>query len=146
VTSIERTPRGVVVNDSHGGSDTYDHVVIASHSDQPLAMLSDADDRERAILGAIGYATNTIYYLHRDIRLVSAIRCSRHSRAHFRARLCQDTRNPAKQFPRGLAAPDPSQRRNSLRRTNGAQNASTLTKRALGSLSIYNRPAKIPCT
>jgi predicted NAD/FAD-binding protein len=33
VTSIERTPRGVVVNDSHGGSDTYDHVVIASHSD-----------------------------------------------------------------------------------------------------------------
>jgi predicted NAD/FAD-binding protein len=87
VTSIERTPRGVVVNDSHGGSDTYDHVVIASHSDQPLAMLSDADDRERAILGAIGYATNTIY-LHRDIRLVSAVWCSRHSRAHFQARLC----------------------------------------------------------
>jgi predicted NAD/FAD-binding protein len=105
VTSIERTPHGVVVNDSHGGSDTYDHVVIASHSDQPLAMLSDADDRERAILGAIGYATNTIY-LHRDIRLVSAVRCSRHSRAHFRARLCQDTRNLAKQFPRGLAAPE----------------------------------------
>ena len=86
------------------------------------------------------------YYLHRDIRLVSAVRCSRHSRAHFRARLCQDTRNPAKQFPHGLAAPDPSRRRNSLRRTNGAQNASTLTKRALGSPSIYNRPAKIPCT
>jgi len=90
---------------------TYDHVVIASHSDQPLAMLSDADDRERAILGAIGYATNTIYYLHlnylhRDIRLVSAVRCSRHSRPHFRARLCQGTRNLAKQFPRGLAAPD----------------------------------------
>jgi hypothetical protein len=40
----------------------------------------------------------------------------------------------------------PSPRRNSLRRTNGAQNASTLTKRALGSVSIYNRPAKIPCT
>jgi predicted NAD/FAD-binding protein len=40
--------------------------VIASHGDQPLAMLSDADDRERAILGAIGYAPDTIY-LHRDI-------------------------------------------------------------------------------
>jgi len=26
--------------------------VIVSHSDQALAMLSDADDRERAILGA----------------------------------------------------------------------------------------------
>ena len=56
VTSIERTPHGVVVNDSDGKSDTYDHVVIASHSDQALAMLSDADDRERAVLGAIGYS------------------------------------------------------------------------------------------
>ncbi|MGZ5876077.1 MAG: NAD(P)/FAD-dependent oxidoreductase [Bradyrhizobium sp.] len=69
VTSIERTPHGVVVTDSHGGRDTYDHVVIASHSNQALAMLSDADDREHAILGAIGYAPNTVY-LHRDARLM----------------------------------------------------------------------------
>ena len=69
VTSIARTPHGVVVNDSHGRSDTYDHVVIASHSDQALAMLSDACDRERALLGAIGYAPNTVY-LHRDIKLM----------------------------------------------------------------------------
>ena len=32
-------------------------------------MLSDADPRERAVLGAIGYAPNTVY-LHRDIRLM----------------------------------------------------------------------------
>jgi cyclopropane fatty-acyl-phospholipid synthase-like methyltransferase len=38
----------------------------------------------------------------------------------------------------------PSRRRNSLRRTNRAQNASTFAERALGSVSIYNRPAKIP--
>jgi predicted NAD/FAD-binding protein len=69
VTSIQRTPHGVVVNDSHGRSDSYDHVVIAAHSDQALAMLSDADDRERAVLGAIGYAPNTVY-LHRDLRLM----------------------------------------------------------------------------
>jgi len=69
VTSIERTPHGVIVHDSHGKSDIYDHVVIASHSDQALAMLSDACDRERAILGAIGYAPNTVY-LHRDIKLM----------------------------------------------------------------------------
>ncbi len=69
VTSIERTPHGVVVHDSHGRSDSYDHVVIASHSDQALAMLSDADGRERAILGAIGYAPNAVY-LHRDPRLM----------------------------------------------------------------------------
>ena len=37
VTAIERTPHGVVVHDSHGHTDTYDHVVIAAHSDQALA-------------------------------------------------------------------------------------------------------------
>jgi predicted NAD/FAD-binding protein len=69
VTSVERTAQGVVVRDSHGSAEIYDHVVIASHSDQALAMLSDADDRERGILGAIGYSPNTIY-LHRDPALM----------------------------------------------------------------------------
>jgi predicted NAD/FAD-binding protein len=69
VTAIERTPHGVVVHDSHGRSNSYDHVVIACHSDQALAMLSDADDREHAVLGAIGYSPNTVY-LHRDCRLM----------------------------------------------------------------------------
>jgi DUF1365 family protein len=69
VTSIERTPHGVVVHDDHGRHDSYDHVVIAAHSDQALAMLSDADPRERAVLGAICYSPNTIY-LHRDVRLM----------------------------------------------------------------------------
>jgi predicted NAD/FAD-binding protein len=69
VTSVQRTPHGVVVNDSHGRCDSYDHIVIASHSDQALAMLSDASDRERAVLGDIRYAPNVVY-LHRDIRLM----------------------------------------------------------------------------
>jgi predicted NAD/FAD-binding protein len=69
VTGIERTPHGVIVHDSHGRSNSYDHVVIAAHSDQALAMLADADDRERAVLGAIGYSPNTVY-LHRDVRLM----------------------------------------------------------------------------
>lgn len=69
VTAVERTPRGVVIHDSHGKHDTYDHVVIAAHSDQALSMLADADASERGILGAIGYAPNTVY-LHRDQRLM----------------------------------------------------------------------------
>lgn len=69
VTSIERTAHGVVVHDSLGHHDCFDHVVIAAHSDQALAMLSDADHRERDILGAIGYAPNRVY-LHRDTRLM----------------------------------------------------------------------------
>lgn len=68
-TSIERTAQGVVVHDSDGRSDHYDHVVIAAHSNQALAMLGDADPRERDILGAIGFAPNTVY-LHRDERLM----------------------------------------------------------------------------
>jgi predicted NAD/FAD-binding protein len=69
VTSIERGALGVTVRDSLGHADTYDHVVIASHSDQALSMLSDADARERAVLGAIRYSPNTVY-LHRDERLM----------------------------------------------------------------------------
>ncbi len=69
VTSIARTPHGVVVSDSHGRSDTYDHVVVASHSDQALAMLADPSVEERQILGDIGYAPNVVY-LHRDPRLM----------------------------------------------------------------------------
>lgn len=69
VTSIERSAHGVVVHDSHGQHDTFDHVVIAAHSDQALAMLSDADPHERDILGAISYSRNKVY-LHRDVRLM----------------------------------------------------------------------------
>jgi predicted NAD/FAD-binding protein len=65
VTSIRRTAHGVVVEDSLGHSDTYDHIVIATHSDQALDMLTDADANERSVLGDIRYAPN-IVYLHRD--------------------------------------------------------------------------------
>jgi predicted NAD/FAD-binding protein len=69
VTAIRRTPHGVVVDDSHGHSEAYDHVVIAAHSDEALAMLTDASTQERAILGAIRYAPN-VAYLHRDPQLM----------------------------------------------------------------------------
>jgi hypothetical protein len=69
VTSIRRIPQGVVITDSHGRHESYDHVVIGAHSDHALAMLSDPGDDERAILGDIGYAPNMVY-LHRDPRLM----------------------------------------------------------------------------
>ena len=69
VTSIERGAHGVVVHDSHGRAETYDHVVVASHSDQALAMLADPSEAENAILGDIGYSPNVVY-LHRDTRLM----------------------------------------------------------------------------
>ncbi|MDB5617425.1 FAD-dependent oxidoreductase [Tardiphaga sp.] len=69
VTAIDRAAHGVVIHDSHGRTETYDHVVVASHSDQALAMLSDPSAEETAILGDIGYSPNVVY-LHRDARLM----------------------------------------------------------------------------
>ena len=69
VTAIERTSNGVIVTDSLGHIETYDHVVIAAHSDQALSMLADPSPAETDILGSIHYAPN-IAYLHRDIRLM----------------------------------------------------------------------------
>ncbi len=67
--TVERSAHGVVITDSQGHRDAYDHVVIAAHSDQALAMLADPSDQERAILGAIHYGPNQVY-LHRDPRLM----------------------------------------------------------------------------
>ncbi|MDB5573203.1 MAG: amine oxidase [Tardiphaga sp.] len=69
VSSIERTAQGVVVRDSFGQVETYDRVVIATHSDQALKMLADPSPQEASVLGDIGYSSN-IVYLHRDVRLM----------------------------------------------------------------------------
>lgn len=44
----------------------YDHVVLASHADESLAMLVDATPEEKKILGAFQYQANKAY-LHSDI-------------------------------------------------------------------------------
>jgi uncharacterized protein len=55
---------GVMV-DTAAGSERFDHVVLACHSDQSLALLEDASSDERAILGAIQYHPNRAV-LHTD--------------------------------------------------------------------------------
>lgn len=47
------------------GSEQFDQVVLACHSDQALALLADASDAERAVLGAIRYQPNRAV-LHTD--------------------------------------------------------------------------------
>lgn len=69
VTAVERTPNGVYVSDASGRRERYDHVVLATHSDEALALLTDADADERALLGAVPYAPNAVF-LHRDPRLM----------------------------------------------------------------------------
>lgn len=51
------------------GTEHFDQVVLACHSDQALAMLKDADTNERDILGAIPYQMNDVV-LHTDERLL----------------------------------------------------------------------------
>ncbi len=61
-----------------GGLESFDHVIVATHSDQALRMLSDADRLERATLGAIRYQPNTAT-LHTDVRLIPRNRRARAS-------------------------------------------------------------------
>jgi predicted NAD/FAD-binding protein len=68
VEKIRRGPGEVEVV-GPAGVESFDHVVIASHSDQALALLSDPDRGERAVLGAIGYQQNRAV-LHTDARLL----------------------------------------------------------------------------
>lgn len=69
VTRILRHDLGATVVDTAGHSERYDQVIIAAHSDQALAMLGDASDRERAILGEIPYRDNDVW-LHSDTTLM----------------------------------------------------------------------------
>lgn len=50
---------------SERGSALYDHVVLACHSDQSLALLEDAQADERALLSAVRYQSNRAI-LHTD--------------------------------------------------------------------------------
>lgn len=51
------------------GSERFDHVVLATHSDQALELLGDATTTEREILGALAYRPNTAT-LHTDERFL----------------------------------------------------------------------------
>jgi uncharacterized protein len=62
---VTRTEKGVVVRDVEGNAETYDHVVLASHANESLKLLADADGEERAVLGAFSYQRNRAI-LHKD--------------------------------------------------------------------------------
>ena len=67
--AIHRHGGWVSVEDVAGGRDTFDDVVIASHADQALALLDDADGLERQVLGAFRYTRNRAV-LHDDPTLM----------------------------------------------------------------------------
>ena len=66
---IRRCADGVEVRDTAGHWDRFDKVVLACHADQALALLDDADARERDLLGRFAYSSNEVW-LHADPTLM----------------------------------------------------------------------------
>ncbi|MDH1559993.1 FAD-dependent oxidoreductase [Ectopseudomonas chengduensis] len=68
VSRVIRDQDGVTLH-SAAGSERFDKVIFACHSDQALALLDQASEQERDILGALPYANNDVV-LHTDTRLL----------------------------------------------------------------------------
>ncbi|KAA3624835.1 MAG: FAD-dependent oxidoreductase [Proteobacteria bacterium] len=73
VASVNRLPGQVQVRTENGDARMFDHVFLACHSDQALAMLDNPSDAERDVLGALPYQRNEAV-LHTDVRLMPANR------------------------------------------------------------------------
>lgn len=69
VRRVERLPHCVRVEADGCESEEFDQVVLATHSDQALAMLADPSEAEREVLGAIPYQRNEAV-LHTDASLM----------------------------------------------------------------------------
>ncbi|WP_244642928.1 NAD(P)/FAD-dependent oxidoreductase [Phyllobacterium sp. 628] len=67
--SIKRGVGHAAVTDVHGVTRVFDHVVIASHADESLALLSDPTPMETKLLSAFRYSMNQAV-LHEDITLM----------------------------------------------------------------------------
>ena len=65
VREVRRMNNGVIVTDSTGQSECYDHVVRGSQADQSLKILTDRSSREQNFLGAFRYSRN-LAVLHTD--------------------------------------------------------------------------------
>jgi predicted NAD/FAD-binding protein len=69
VQAVTRDPFGATVRTADGATQRFDAVVMATHADVTNALLVDADDRERGVLGAFEYSTNQVV-LHTDERVL----------------------------------------------------------------------------
>jgi predicted NAD/FAD-binding protein len=94
VTAVSRKPDSVEIDDELGAHHAFDKVVIATHADDALRLLTDADDDETALLGVFGYSTNVVH-LHRDESLLPAKRTGRAS-WNYRLEGCDEVADRSK--------------------------------------------------
>lgn len=78
VARVQRFSDRASVVPCQGEAESFDHVIMACHSDQALALLADPSDAERALLVAIPYQENATV-LHTDSRLLPSIAKARAS-------------------------------------------------------------------
>jgi len=68
VQRVVRSAQGVLVT-TDTSTERFDHVVMATHSDQSLKLLADPSQAERGLLGAIRYQPNRAV-LHTDVSML----------------------------------------------------------------------------
>ncbi len=94
VRAVRRGPDGVTLWDEAGTRYEVDRVVLATHPDQALRLLTDATRAEQDVLGAIGYSRNETV-LHTDASVLprskSARSCWNYLVPHCGARLGPST-------------------------------------------------------
>ena len=90
VLDVRRDPFAVTIVTEARGAERFDAVILATHADDALRLLGDADPRERRVLGGFEYSTNAVV-LHTDDRLLPA---NPRARASWNVRTA-DCRRPA---------------------------------------------------
>lgn len=88
VRSLRRSADGVELRTEDGEVHAFDHVVVATHADQALALLEDPTPAERRLLGAFAYTENEAV-LHTDSSFLPA---APRARASWNYRLGEDGR------------------------------------------------------
>jgi predicted NAD/FAD-binding protein len=90
VVAVHRRPDGVEIALPESPPETFDEVVLATHADQSLALVADADPLEREVLASFPYQDNQVL-LHTDTGLLPRLA---KARASWNYRLPRDPALP----------------------------------------------------